>query len=268
MKKKYVHGYSERETQRLQEQSGILEELLHRDTAYPAASKVLEAGCGVGGQTLLLARRNPEAEFTSIDISQDSLDAAKEVIDKEGMSNVSFQQADIMDMPFAAERFDHIFVCFVLEHLEEPVKALVELRTVLKTGGTITVIEGDHGSCFWHPETEESLMAWHSLIRAQAHLGHDPLVGRKLYPLLRQAGFTVKEVAPRWVYTDSNDPILMEGVLNKIIVPMTETAREQALELGLVDGATFDRGIDDLRTSGMPPNGTFFYTWFKGIGVK
>ncbi len=96
MKKKYVHGYSERETQRLQEQSGILEELLHWDTAYPAASKVLEAGCGVGGQTMLLARRNPEAEFTSIDISQDSLDAAKELIDKEGMSNVSFQQADIM----------------------------------------------------------------------------------------------------------------------------------------------------------------------------
>ena len=268
MKKRYVHGYSERETQRLQEQSSILEELLHWDTIYPAGGRVIEAGCGVGGQTVPLARRSPQAECVSIDISHDSLDAAKTLIEKEGICNVRFQQSDIMDMPFAAESFDHVFVCFVLEHLEEPLEALFMLREVLRAGGTITVIEGDHGSCFWHPETQESLRAWHSLIEAQAQLGHDPLIGRKLYPLLSRAGFDVKEVSPRWVYADSNNLALMDGVLNKIIVPMTETARQRALELGLIDEVTFDKGLDDLRRSGMPPDGTFFYTWFKAVAVK
>ncbi len=80
---KYVHGYSPRETQRLQEQSGILEELLHSDTYYPAESKVLEAGCGVGGQTVILSRRSQEADFVSIDISEASLDKARANIEEE-----------------------------------------------------------------------------------------------------------------------------------------------------------------------------------------
>ena len=51
----YVHGYDERENERLQDQAGTLVDLLHGDTAYPAGSAVLEAGCGVGAQTVTLA---------------------------------------------------------------------------------------------------------------------------------------------------------------------------------------------------------------------
>lgn len=265
---KYVHGYSPREIQRLQEQSDILEELLHSGTAYPAGTKVLEAGCGVGAQTILLAKRSPAAEFTCVDVSQGYLDQAKVNLDKNAISNVCLQQSDIMDLPFDAEGFDHVFICFVLEHLSEPSNALAELRRLLKKGGTITAIEGDHGSCFWYPETEESLTVWECMIEVQQHLGHDPLIGRRLYPLLMEAGFTVKDVSPRWVYADAMNPELMDGVVNKIIVPMTQTAREQSLELGLVDDATWQKGIADLEKSGIPPDGTFFYTWFKAIAVK
>jgi len=266
--RKYVHGYSQRETLRLQEQSAILEDLLHHDTSYPPGSRVLEAGCGVGGQTILLAARSPQAEFTSIDVSRESLVVAAATMAQRGVGNVRFYHADVINMPFRAESFDHVFVCFLLEHLDEPLGALAVLRSVLKPGGTITVIEGDHGSCFWHPQTRESLQAWHSLIASQFHLGHDPLIGRKLCPLLTQADFDVREATPRWVYTDSRNPGLRDGVLNKIIVPMTQTARQQALDLGIIDKHTFDTGIDDLRRSGMPPDGTFFYTWFKAVGVK
>jgi hypothetical protein len=109
---------------------------------------------------------------------------------------------------------------------------------------------------------------WECMIEVQQHLGHDPLIGRRLYPLLMEAGFTVKDVSPRWVYADAMNPELMDGVVNKIIVPMTQTAREQSLELGLVDDATWQKGIADLEKSGIPPDGTFFYTWFKAIAVK
>ena len=49
----YVHGYSEREARRLYEQAEILEEIIYAGTRFPARSKVLEAGCGVGAQTRL-----------------------------------------------------------------------------------------------------------------------------------------------------------------------------------------------------------------------
>jgi len=39
----------------------------------------------------------------------------------EGLTNVTFQQADIFHLPFAMESFDHLFLCFVLDHLPQRV---------------------------------------------------------------------------------------------------------------------------------------------------
>ena len=47
---RYVHGYSERESERLSDQAEALTTLLHDDTRYPAGSQVLEAGCGIGAR--------------------------------------------------------------------------------------------------------------------------------------------------------------------------------------------------------------------------
>lgn len=63
----YVHGYNQRENIRLQDQASTLVDLLHSDTSFPAKSKVLEVGCGVGSQTVILARNSPNAHITSID---------------------------------------------------------------------------------------------------------------------------------------------------------------------------------------------------------
>jgi SAM-dependent methyltransferase len=264
----YVHGYSPRETVRLTEQSAILEALLHDGTHYPKGSKVLETGCGVGAQTRILARRNPDARITAIDISSESLKKAEAAVNSEGFANVAFEQMDIMNLSFDGESFDHIFICFVLEHLPNPHQALMAMKHILKPGGTLTAIEGDHGSCFWHPETSASLRTWQCLIESQKRLGHDSLIGRRLYPLLEEAGFNVRNVSPKWVYTDANNPRLMDGVLNQIIVPMTKTAKDQSIKQGLIDEETFDQGIIDLEKSGTPPRGTFFYTWFKGVAAK
>ena len=67
----YVHGYDRREHERLEDQAGTLVELLHADTVYPGGSVVLEVGCGVGAQTITLARRSPDVRFTSMDYHRD-----------------------------------------------------------------------------------------------------------------------------------------------------------------------------------------------------
>ena len=117
MSEAYVHGYHSRENERLEDQAGTLVNLLHSDTSYPSGSVVLEAGCGVGAQTVTLAQRSPDARFTSIDVSADLIAEAKRKTHAAGLSNVQFQQADIFALPFAAESFDHVFVCFVLATL-------------------------------------------------------------------------------------------------------------------------------------------------------
>ncbi|MCC7576528.1 MAG: methyltransferase domain-containing protein [Methanomethylovorans sp.] len=263
----YVHGYSDREALRLHDQATTLEALLHGDTLYQPAEKVLEAGCGIGAQTVILSKNSPHADITSIDISENSLKTAQQRARDRSISNVTFRQADIFDLPFEDERFDHVFVCFVLEHLEQPLKALQKLKRVLKKGGTITVIEGDHGSCFFHPETEAALQAWRSLIVSQAMLGGNSLVGRQVYPLLRKAGFRDVEVSPRMVYSDASRPHMEEGFVRLTIIPMIEGVREKAIEMGIIDAKTFDKGIEDLHRTASQ-DGTFNYMFFKGVGIK
>ena len=264
----YVHGYSPRETERLEDQSDILEELLHRGTEYKKGEKVLEAGCGVGAQTRLLSLNNPDTMITSIDISRESLQLAKRTINEYGIKNVTFQQEDLRKMRYSDESFDHIFICFVLEHLGNPLLALSELKRVLKPGGSITLIEGDHGSCFWHPETNSARQAWHAFIGAQANLGHDGLIGRRLYPLLNDAEFLIKDISPRWVYADYSNAAFLDGVVNKIIVPMVKSAEDQILKNQMLSLETWKKGIQDLSKIGLNENGTFFYTWFKALAYK
>jgi len=267
MAREYVHGYNAPEAARLLDQASTLTELLHGDTAYPAGSLVLEAGCGVGAQTVTLAAKSPQASFVSVDLSPASLERAKARIGEAGLRNVKFQEADIYRLPFSEAHFDHVFVCFVLEHLARPEAALAELRRVLKPGGTLTVIEGDHGSAYFHPDSEFARRAVQGLVELQRRAGGDALIGRRLYPLLVQAGVREVRVSPRMVYVDASRPTLVDGFIRKTFTAMVEGVSEQAIRQGLIDAESWRQGIRDLyRTA--EADGTFCYTFFKAIGVK
>lgn len=263
----YVHGYDPLESTRLQDQATTLSGLLHSDTSYPASSSVLEVGCGVGAQTITLARNSPDARITSIDVSAISLEQARGKVERAGMTNVQFQQADIFALPFGANSFDHLFVCFVLEHLSQPAEALSNLKRVLRPDGTITVIEGDHGSAYFYPESEAAQAAIDCQIELQRAAGGNARIGRQLYPLLRQSGFQSVRVSPRMVYVDSSRPELVDGFTRRTFTAMIEGVREPAIAHGLIDPAAFDAGIRALyRTAGS--DGVFCYTFFKARATK
>ena len=263
----YVHGYTEKESCRLADQAKTLAELLNHDTLYPAGSHVLEAGCGIGAQTVILTKNSPGAHFHAIDISRESLNHAQNVIRAEKVTNVVFHEADIFDLPFQDGSFDHIFVCFVLEHLSKPIDALMHLNRVLKNGGSITVIEGDHGSFYCYPESKEAMQTVQCLISIQAGLKGNSLIGRQLYPLLDKAGFEAVSVSPRMVYVDSSKPDLVDGFSKKTFIAMVEGVREQALSLNKIDEKTWNKGIKDLYRA-TEDDGTFCYTFFKGTALK
>jgi len=267
MSEAYVHGYHPRANERLQDQAAALVDLLHSDTSYPPGSMVLEAGCGVGAQTVTLAQRSPDAQFTSIDVSADSLAEAQRAADAAGLTNVQFRQADIFALPFAPESFDHVFVCFVLEHLSRPVDALAILSTLLRPGGTMTVIEGDHGSTYFHPDSRAAHMAIQCQVQLQRLAGGNALIGRQLYPLMVEAGLEAVHVSPRMVYVDSSKPGLVDGFTRKTFTAMIEGVRESAIEAGMTDPEAFDAGVRDLyRTAAA--DGVFCYTFFKGVGRR
>jgi len=264
---RYVHGYSARESERLADQARTLTELLHDDTHYPAGSRVLEAGCGTGAQTVILARNSPGARIVSVDISDESLRLAQEKIRQEGITNVEFRQGNIFNLPFGPESFDHIFVCFVLEHLADPKRALIQLCPLLKKGGTITVIEGDHGSAYFHPENKDARRAIDCLVKLQQQAGGNALIGRQLFPLLTGAGFSDVRVSPRMVYVDSSRPALVEGFTKLTFTAMVEGVGPEVEKKGLMSREAWERGIAALyRTA--ESDGVFCYTFFKATACK
>ena len=214
-----------------------------------------------------LARRSPDARFVSVDRSAASLRQAARRVARSGLTNVDLLHADLFDLPMNAASFDHVFVCFVLEHLPQPAAGLRVLRRLLKPGGTITVFEGDHGSAFFHPDGEAARRVIGCQVDLQARDGGNACIGRQLYPLLVQAGYSSPRVSPRLVYVDASRPDLVEDFIRRTFIWMMEGVRRQALDAKLVDAAAFDRGLRELhRTTG--PDGVFCYTFFKGVGVQ
>lgn len=261
----YIHGYTVLETLRLSNQARTLADLLHHDSVFAAGSSVLEVGCGTGAQTIILAQKNPSASITAIDISAESLEKARASMKKAGIANVVFENADIFHLPYEEQSFDHVFVCFVLEHLEAPVRALAAFKRLLKPGGALTVIEGDHGSVFFSPESKAAQQAIACQIELQARSGGNANIGRELYPLLRRAGFMNIQVSPRMVYVDASRPELVEGFTKNTFTSMIEGIREKAIQSGIISSETFDKGVNDLYRTTLE-DGVFCYTFFKAAG--
>lgn len=263
----YVHGYHEGENARLRDQAQTLAALLHHDTHLPAGARVLELGCGVGAQTVELLSRNPGIHLTGVDRSASSLDAARVRLDALGLGEVQLVQADLFDLPardgdLAEAGFDHVVIFFVLEHLRQPAQALRRARLMLRPGGRLTVVEGDHGSTTFHPDSAAAHEAIGCQVSLQTAAGGDPHIGRRLHPLLVEAGFEDVDVTPRQVYVDGSRPLLADSFIRATFTAMVQGVRTAALAAGTIEAARFDQGIADLlRTA--EPDGVFSYTFYK-----
>ena len=180
---------------------------------------------------------------------------------------MELRRGDLFELPYGAGSFDHVFVCFLLEHLSRPVEALAALAGLLTPGGTVTVIEGDHGSAFFHPDSPAAHAAIECQIGLQREAGGDSGIGRQLYPLMVGAGLGAIRVSPRMVYVDSSRPDLVDGFTRKTFTAMIEGVRTSAIASGLIEPERFDAGVRALyRTT--EADGVFCYTFFKGVGFR
>ena len=141
------------------------------------------------------------------------------------------------------------------------------LKDYLKEDGTITVIEGDHGSAYFYPQSEAAQEAIQCQVELQRRAGGNANIGRELYPLLNQAGFRSVCVSPRMVYVDSGKPQLVDGFTKKTFTAMIEGVRTEAINAGIIEENVFDQGIRDLYFTA-ESDGVFCYTFFKATGKK
>ena len=107
--------------------------------------RLLEAGCGTGRMTSILSQT--VRETVSIDFSFESLRVNRRKLQAAGAPNVHLVQADLCRLPFAADGFDRVVSCQVLEHIPGPearTAAVASLARVLRPGGTLALSAYKH----------------------------------------------------------------------------------------------------------------------------
>jgi ubiquinone/menaquinone biosynthesis C-methylase UbiE len=98
---------------------------------------ILDAGCGTGYKSLVLAEANPGAKVIGIDISEQSLDLARKRFQHHGLENGEFHLLSIYDLPNLGLEFDYINCDELLYLFPEPAVALEAMKSVLKPQGII-----------------------------------------------------------------------------------------------------------------------------------
>ena len=116
---------------------GSLDEM--RKYLDPEGSQILDVGCGLGGNSVYFSLNG--CKVTAVDNQSYDNEVLKEAIAsaKDKGAVVKFCFADAHCLPFKAASFDAVKLDSVLEHLDNPEKAIMECRRVLKAGGYLFV---------------------------------------------------------------------------------------------------------------------------------
>lgn len=186
----YLHGFSKKEQDRLYRQARFLESPVFDGIDLSSCKRVLEVGCGVGAQTAILLERFPNITVTGIDISETQLKRAKDHLKesvKMGRAQLVRTSAD--QLPFQDNSFDAAFSTWFLEHVQNPVEILNEIRRVLKAGAFIYLHEVLNATLYMHPYSPATLKYWFEFNDHQWNLKGDPFVGAKLGNYLLASGF-------------------------------------------------------------------------------
>jgi ubiquinone/menaquinone biosynthesis C-methylase UbiE len=264
----YLHGYSEKERDRLHRQARFLEPMVHDRLPYRRRKKLLEVGCGVGAQTEILLRHFPDLHVTGIEINDEQLAEAKRFLATvpwaadQGKPRYVLEKADATQLEYGAESFDSAFLCWVLEHVGDPARVLSEVRRVLVPGSPVSISEVLNATFFIDPYSPDTLRYWTAFNEHQLSVGGDPFVGAKLGNLLQSVGFRDVQTEVKSFHLDNRDPseraeflaywsdLLLSGA------PALLAAKQ--VEQSVVDGMR-----KELARVARDPNSVFFYAFIQ-----
>ncbi len=148
---------------------------------------LLDAGCGPGSITVGLAEAVSPGQVTGIDISASSLELAAKLAAERGITNATFEQHHIRSLPYPEGSFDAVFVHAVLQHIDEPERAVAELFRVMKPGGVIGLADADYDGAITWPD--DPLLGRATEIMSRIRPSGDTRIGKRLRSLLAGAGF-------------------------------------------------------------------------------
>ena len=227
---RYTHGHHESVVQAHARRRAEVEAWFLLPRLEPGM-RLLDAGCGPGTVTAGLARAVAPGEVIGIDVAPGVLDHARAHAAGEGIDNVTFVDSD--------GSFDVVYANQLLQHLTDPVRAIREMRRVLRPGGLLAVRDGDYATMSPSPKFPE-FEDWNRLYHQTAyHNGAEPDAGRAVPGWVRAAGFPEIELHPNVVALDGEEARIWGRTWSQRI--LYSSVAEQALEYGYATQADLER---------------------------
>lgn len=260
----YLHGFTKEEQERLYRQARVTEHLVHDRLPFRRAKNLLEVGCGVGAQTEILLRHFPDLAITGVDRAESNLSQAKRhtAALPWAAGRARFVLADAARLDFTADTFDSAFLCWILEHVEDPARVLSETRRVLRAGAPIVVSEVQNASFFLEPYSPQTLSYWMAFNDHQLEIGGDPFVGAKLGNLLQAVGYRDVQTEVKTIHLDNRHP----AERAEFIAYWTElllSGSDGLLKAGKVSTAVVQGMKQELALVGHNPDAVFFYSFVQ-----
>ncbi len=197
--------------------------------------KLLDIGCGPGTITVDLARLVAPGEVVGVDLEPSQIELAQARATAERIENVRFQAADIYSLPFENDSFDAVFLHGVLEHLSDPIRALHEVRRILKPGRVLGSRHADFGGFLLEPAPPPLDQFVPLFERLMLHNGADPHAGRHQLRWLIEAVFTQIAMSASYdCWTSTPEQKRVTGRFLQSLVSDSDFAR-QLLAAGLAD---------------------------------
>ncbi|KAK2766783.1 hypothetical protein FQN54_006097 [Arachnomyces sp. PD_36] len=179
--------------------------------------KILDVGCGPGSITVDLASRVPNGQVIGIEYVSDPLDQARELATEKGVSNVEFCVGDIYSLDYPDDHFDIVHVHQVLQHLADPIKAIQEMRRVVKPNGGFFAAR-EAASFTWYPDFP-SFPAWQELtFKLVRDRGGDPCSGSRIHTWAAKGGFEKSKIqcsAGSWCFNSPEERVYWGGSMGE-----------------------------------------------------
>ena len=195
-------------------------------------SRLLDIGCGPGTLTADLAATVAPGEVVALDREAAVLDEAEAACSKRGLTNVTFATGDVYGLEFPDASFEVVHAHQVLQHLSDPVTALIAMRRVAGAEGIVAIRDADYGAMTWYP-ADPDLDRWlHIYSQVARHNRAEPNAGRHLLAWANAAGFAkVETTASVWCFADADTrqwwgDLWAERIVNSAVAA---TARAEGL---------------------------------------